>query len=196
MFCRSYLRVLLLFAVIAAAGNELPRVAQTAGSSITQANTVHLRWGSRPGVSRYPLQLALNRQFTDIVFDRVVNGTEIAIDELSTGKYYWRIASLTAKLGEFSSPTLIEVTTAPTTTRPTPTPAVDKSGLPATDIPTAGGWRAAVGSVNRLAPAHLQAADKFDVIGTTTTGVSFALDASTGVALWTVRLPIQKSASL
>ncbi len=195
MFCRSYLRALLLLAVIVAAGNELPRVAQTSSSPFTQAETIHLRWGARPGVSRYRLQLAVDRQFRDIVFDRVINGTEIAIDELSPGRYYWRIASLTSKLGEFSSPTPIQVT-AGAAIRPTPTPTVDKTRVPAADIPTVGGWRAAVGSVNRLALAHLRADDKFDVIGTSSVGITFALDASTGVALWSMRRATQKSGSL
>src|SRR5260370_39382153 len=72
--------------------------------------TIHLRWGARPGVNRYRLQLATDRGFHDIVFDRVVAGTEYQISDLTRGTYFWRIAPLTTKLGEFSAAATIEVT--------------------------------------------------------------------------------------
>ena len=49
--------------------------------------TVHLRWGPRPGVSRFRLQLASDRNFRDIVFDRVISGLETDINDLAPGKY-------------------------------------------------------------------------------------------------------------
>jgi len=61
--------------------------------------TVHLHWGPRPGVSRYRLQLASDRNFHDIVFDRVVNGNETEVNDLAPGNYFWRIAPLTKNLG-------------------------------------------------------------------------------------------------
>src|ERR1700682_2837798 len=59
--------------------------------------TIHLRWAARPGVNRYRLQLAMDRGFHDIVFDRVVAGTEYQISDLTQGTYFWRLAPLTTK---------------------------------------------------------------------------------------------------
>src|SRR6185503_8416764 len=52
-----------------------------------------------------------------------------------------------------------------------------------------GGWRAAVGDVARPTIAHLRAADSVEVVGTNSNGVTFALDATTGVQLWSTRRP-------
>src|SRR5213594_1266671 len=71
--------------------------------------SVRLRWGARPGVYRYRLQLARDAGFTDSVFDHVVYGNAYEVTDLPLGTYFWRIASLTTKLGEFSPPGVIEV---------------------------------------------------------------------------------------
>lgn len=195
MFCRSHLRALVLFALLVA-GLSSPVFGQRSSPSPSQdKTTVHLRWGARPGVSRYRLQLSADRRFTDIVFDRVVNGTEIVIDDLLPGRYYWRIAALTGTLGEFSSPTAIDIIGEAATSRPTPTPTLspDQSKLPANNIATVGGWRAAVGNLSRPVPAHLRSADRFDIVGINNQGVLYALDALSGAALWSVRRAGQAS---
>ena len=89
--------------------------------------TVHLNWGPRSGVSRYRLQLASDRNFHDIVFDRVISGHETEVNDLAPGKYFWRIAPLTKTLGEFSSAGTIDVAAPPLPRlpilpRPTPVP--------------------------------------------------------------------------
>ncbi|MGZ5437482.1 MAG: hypothetical protein ACXW3F_15620, partial [Pyrinomonadaceae bacterium] len=60
-------------------------------------------------MSRYRLQLANDATFIDVVFDRVVSGHEYRLNDLPPGRYYWRVASLNAKRGEFSSAGVIEV---------------------------------------------------------------------------------------
>ncbi len=188
MFCRSHLRALALITVLTAAGMTAAVTGQTSNSAQTQPKTtVQLRWGSRPGVARYRLQLSQDLQFRDIVFDRVVNGTQIAIDDLAPGRYYWRIAALTSKLGEFSSPTPIVISAQPITVRPTPTPAADSPKL----IATSGGWRTTVSNISRPVLAHLVSPDKLDIVGTNAEGVTFAIGASTGLPLWSVRRPFQ-----
>ena len=91
-------------------------------------------------------------------------------------------------MGEFSSAGTIEVA-APSLPRvpiiPSPTPAT--SPLPANSIVTAGGWRAAVGDIARPLVAHLRSRNAFDVVGTNSDGVTFALDGASGVALWRFR---------
>src|SRR5467141_1446723 len=111
MSCTGHIRVLLLTAAILWSGPLIVLAQGTSKSDNNQANTteVHLRWGPRPGVSRYRLQLASDSAFADIVFDRVVAGNEYQIKDLPAGRYFWRIASLTDKRGEFSSTGSIEV---------------------------------------------------------------------------------------
>src|SRR5580765_4902478 len=113
---------------------------------------VHLHWGARPGVSRYRLQLAADSGFHDIVVDRIVKGTEIDINDLPSGKYFWRFAPLTKTLGEFSSAAPIDTSQAATNA-----PALPSSSPPVATVPTStskaiatsGGWHAVVGDVAR-----------------------------------------------
>jgi len=166
-------------------------LAQTAPANPqTNSTEVHLRWGSRPRVSRYRLQLASDSAFADIVLDRVVAGNEYQIKDLPAGRYFWRVASLTAKRGQFSSAGNIEVTKA--TLRESPRqniPAIDDSSRTRTGgagpIVASGGWRAAVGDIAHPLLAHLRSTARSDLVGLNSDGVLFALDASSGVALWT-----------
>src|SRR5580765_7055336 len=100
MFRLSLACALLVVVALPVLGQDNPQPAKT---------KVHLHWGARPGVSRYRLQLAADRDFHDIVFDRVVNGTEIDIKDLTAGKYFWRIAPLKQSLGEYSSAAAIDI---------------------------------------------------------------------------------------
>jgi len=152
---------------------------------------VNLRWGPRPGVSRYRLQLAGDRSFADILFDRVVAGNTYQISDLPPGRYFWRIAPLTDKLGDFSSAGIIEArrrtSQASPTPLPTPSPAGDSlrtKTVTTTPIVTRGGWRAAVGDIARPMLAHLRSTSGLDLVGVNSDGVIFALDATSGVALW------------
>jgi outer membrane protein assembly factor BamB len=140
-------------------------------------------------VPRYRLQLAQDRNFADIVFDRVVNGLESEINDLDPGRYFWRVAPLNGRLGEFSSAGIIEVRPTPTVVRtPSPPPKVE---VPSKAIATSGGWRAAVGSISSAVAANLRSADKVDLVLLSADGVVSGLDATTGVALWSSRLAAQ-----
>jgi outer membrane protein assembly factor BamB len=155
-----------------------------------QANTkVHLHWGARPGITRYRLQLAADRDFRDIVFDRIITGTETDIKDLAPGKYFWRIAPLSRTLGEFSSAAVIDISPSDKAVDnlppASPTVAVPKSSPK--PITTTGGWRAAVGDVARPVVAHLRSRDSFDVVAMNSNGVTFALDSATGVGFWSTR---------
>src|SRR5438874_6051446 len=182
MYCSSHFRVLILIATVLSSGFSTR--AQIPGPISRQANTqtgnpdptVTLRWDPRPGVSRYRLQLALDPGFADIVFDRVVTGTERQITELAPGKYFWRIAPLTRTLGECASAGVIEVhrQTLPDITRQ-----VDSRGKPslelkpplANSIAAVGGWRTAAGDISYPVPAHLRSRDRFDVVAVNSEGV-------------------------
>src|ERR1700674_5510309 len=116
MFCQRHLRLSILTAATLLAG--LPALsmgspcARNPFSSATQAGQLlnaHLRWGARPGVFRYRLQLAGDREFNDIVFDRVVSGNEYEISDLVPGRYFWRVAARSDKPLQFSSAGVIDV---------------------------------------------------------------------------------------
>src|SRR6266404_3741843 len=200
MSCTGHTRVLLLAAAILLSGPLIVLAQGTSISDNNQANTteVHLRWGPRPGVSRYRLQLASDSAFGDIVFDRVVAGNDYRISDLPPGRYFWRVAPLTGTLGEFSSAGIIELSKSTPLESPAPlpisTPVSGASRPDAADrIITRGGWRAAVGDIAHPVLAHLRSAAKLDLVGINSEGVTFALDASSGVALWSTRARLKDS---
>lgn len=147
---------------------------------------VTLRWGTRPGVSRYRLQLAKDATFSDIILDRVIAGNEYRLTELPPGRYYWRVASLNARRGEFSSAGVIQVPP-PAATRPSPTPSAASNSSEAPAITSRGGWYSAIGSVEKTISAHLKTANSSEIVAATTDGRVVALDARLGIALWTSR---------
>jgi outer membrane protein assembly factor BamB len=202
MFCQRHLRLSILTAATLLAG--LPALsigspfARNPSSSATQAGQLlnaHLRWGARPGVFRYRLQLAGDREFNDIVFDRVVSGNEYEISDLVPGRYFWRVAALSDKPLQFSSAGVIDVSPAiqkpdaraelttprQTINAPTPNPAA------ANRVTTGDGWRTLIGEVSGPALAHLRSATALDLVVVNNAGIVYALDADSGVELWTAR---------
>jgi outer membrane protein assembly factor BamB len=188
MFRLSIISALLIIAGLGGTSNR-PALAQS-NPEPQPITRVRLHWGARRGVSRYRFQLAGDRDFRDIIIDRVINGTETNVDDLPPGRYFWRIAPLTQTLGEYSSAAIVEVSEATTVREPDvsgpATPVVGQPPRPVT-ITTTGGWRAAVGDVARPVIAHLRSRDNFEIVATNSNGVTFALDSMSGVQLWTTR---------
>jgi outer membrane protein assembly factor BamB len=180
--------------VLCGAGTVAQRTEATA-SQTSQDTLVTVRWGARPGVTRYRLQLANDRDFADIVVDRVVYGHEYQVNELLPGRYFWRIASLDGRLGEFSSPGVIEIAqNAAPTSRPIVPPTRERTSAGAFTVVTRSGWYAAFTEVSRPMPAHLRSRDAMDIVATTNEGRVVALDGLNGVALW-IRQLNSKTAS-
>jgi len=153
-------------------------------SAIAQA-VVTLRWGIRPGVSRYRLQLANDANFVDIVFDRVVNGHEYRITDLQPGKYFWRVAPLDHQLGAFSSAGAIDVAETTKSAAAGPAPAQTSSSATASpSVVTQRGWYAAFAGISKPVPVHLRSAQSVDIVATTNDGRLIALDGLSGIALW------------
>src|SRR2546421_289547 len=198
MFCSKHTSVSALAAALFILIPLVSGAAQEVNQTPTNT-TVNLRWGPRPGVARYRLQLAQDRDFADIVFDRVVTGNQTQVNALAPGRYFWRVASLTAKLGEFSSAGVVDIVARAEPLRnpvPVPTPA-SRSSPPknplANSIEASGGWRAAIGDASSPVLAHLRSPDRWYVVTTSSDGVTYALDAENGVALWSVRSATQTS---
>jgi outer membrane protein assembly factor BamB len=183
----GHLRVLLLTAAILLPGPTLAftNSARAQDQSQTAGAEVNLHWGARPGVSRYRLQLASDSAFADIIFDRVVSGIEYRINDLSPGKYFWRISALTDKAGAFSSAGVIQVPVSNSSGTREPTQSIPVINKPETRLVVArGGWRASVGDIAHPVLAHLRSPVALDLVGINSEGVVFALEAATGIALW------------
>lgn len=179
---------LLILSLALAMFARVPRIAGASQDPNQQQSDtkVHLRWGERAGVSRYRLQLAADVNFRDIVFDRVINGNQTEIGDLTPGNYFWRVAPLTDTLGPFSSAGRIEIKPVANANGPSTTSTTNLSSS-SSQIVTGGGWRAAVGDISRPFLAHLRSPDRLDVVGTTSEGVTVAVDLTNGVELWSVR---------
>ncbi|MBD0326313.1 MAG: iron dicitrate transport regulator FecR, partial [Pyrinomonadaceae bacterium] len=67
-------------------------LAQGQPSGTQEKASLRLSWEGTPGVNRYRLQVSLDAQFTDLVFDSAVEGREYLIKDLPVGRYYWRVA--------------------------------------------------------------------------------------------------------
>ncbi|MDX6383109.1 MAG: hypothetical protein QOK48_682 [Blastocatellia bacterium] len=176
------------WAVTFPAALTFPAMAQMASDNAanTQGTEVNLRWGPQPGATRYRLQLATEPSFADILFDRVISGNQYKVEGLEPGRYFWRVAPLTKQLGKFSSAGVIEVSRIATRPTSTPLPAINNSNRERTANPIVarGGWRAAVGDIAHPVLAHLRSRDKLDLVGMNSEGVIYALDAGSGVAIW------------
>lgn len=198
MDCSRYLRFLLVSLAVlqtaVASAQDRPSFfpPQNASQNVQRVTVVTVRWGMRPGVTRYRLQLAQDAAFGDIVFDRVVSGHEYSVADLPPGRYFWRVAALGAKLGEFSSAGVIDVSTAPSNPINAETaihPKPDK-------ISTGGGWYAAIGNISDPILARLRSPNAFDVVGVNNEGRAFALDAVRGIALWSTQVGKANSSAL
>src|SRR5712692_8915163 len=204
MFCLSHLRFsILAAATLLLAGVQLPvqsigsafKPSQSSSTAQGQSTQVHLRWGARPGVLRYRLQLSRDREFNDIIFDRVISGNEYEMSDLTPGRYFWRVAALTTKPLEFSSAGVIDVSPAgqkpdnrADLMRPRQ-PINTQTASPATAdrVAFGDGWRALIGEVSGPVLAHLRSASALDLVTINNAGVVYALDADSGIALWITR---------
>src|SRR6185436_9398369 len=174
MACSRYVRflpvLLTFFSVATASADALPAQRQSADQTTQITSTVTLRWGARPGVTRYRLQLASDSAFADIVFDRVVSGHEYRISDLMPGKYFWRVAALGLKLGDYSSAGVIEVRNGSANDAlPNDPPKSPKTN----SIASGAGWYAAIGIVPDPILARLRAPNVTDVIAVTAEGRVF-----------------------
>jgi outer membrane protein assembly factor BamB len=160
-------------------------LAQSRPASRQVAQSTIIRWKGQPGVNRYRLQLARDERFTDIVFDRAVTGREYTVTELPSGSYYWRVAPAAGETGEYSkaAPVLVGGGAGNATSNNTGAGTPPKTLTPA----DSSGWRTATGNVAQPMAAHLRDASSFDLIGVNSDGMVYALDGSSGVALWTAR---------
>ena len=150
---------------------------------VAGGKTVSVHWNGRAGVTRYRLQVARDRDFSDIVFDRAVMGLEAHVELPPGDTFFWRVAPAAQETGEFSAP------------EPVADGARVSTGASATTVgatgvlrsPTDVGWQAFTGDALRPQTAPLRGATTADVVVVTAEGTVFALDGANGSALWTAR---------
>lgn len=176
---KSLLIVLLVLTV------WLPSLAQRQSTGPQQKSELHLRWEGTPDVNRYRLQISRDAQFTDLIFDRAIEGREYVVKGLPLGSYYWRVAPAADETGVYSEPRTIDIppkTQTNTNTR-TGTASTSSGGRRTSRV----GWAAATGEVTRPLSLRLRNQSQPDVLGVNSDGMVYALDATNGVALWTAR---------
>jgi outer membrane protein assembly factor BamB len=147
---------------------------------------LRITWKEQPGIRRYRLQIARDAQFTDIVFDKLVYGLEYTVNELPNGRYYWRIAPAPTEAGQYSQANPIQVGDAVgmQTDVGVDRGRDDSRAVVASD---ATGWRTATGNVAQPLTAPLRTGASLDLVGVNEDGMVYALDGTSGVALWTAR---------
>ena len=157
---------------------------QPAQASLPQQQSnasAHIKWEGTPKIARYRLQLSSNEQFSDIIFDKLVQGREYTVTELMPGKYFWRVAPAAGETGVFSKPLPVMV-------------AIRGSNF-STNIsqptyltpPANVGWRTATGMIAQPIAAKLRAGASMDVVGVNNYGMVYAVGGDNGVALWSAR---------
>ena len=125
----------------------------------------------------------------------VVGG--IGANRMNPGRYFWRVAPLTSRLGPYSVGRPVEIGSYRPVPLPTPAAYVrppNEKRIP-NPILMDDGWRAAVGDTVKPVAAHLRSPSAYDLVTVNSDGVTFALDGRTGIALWTGRAPAQRSGS-
>jgi PQQ-like domain len=136
-----------------------------------------VRWRGRAGVERYRLQVARDREFRDIVFDRAVIGFEYQVELPPGDNFFWRVAPAAQEAAEYSTPEPVVLNGSTS---------ASVGGL-LLRSPTDIGWQAFTGEVLRPQPAPLRGASATDVVAVNAEGTIFALDGVNGSALWTAR---------
>ena len=174
---KSFLLALLILTL------SVSSLAQSKPAGPQQKSELRLSWEGTRGVNRYRLQVSRDAKFDDLVFDRAVEGREYVITDLPLGHYYWRVAPAAAETGTFSRPRTIEI---PGSTK-VESATVVGTQTSATPQPSKTGWSAATGNVARPLAFNLRDAAAPDVVGVTSDGMVYALDATNGEALWTAR---------
>ena len=191
---KAALAVLLLPAAFTHTGSARGGASQSArqpAAGTPQEIETTLRWEARGSVRRYRLQVSRDASFDDIVFDGAVEGLEWTIP-LAPGTYFWRVAPAPQATGKYAAPQVILVTRDPTQSAPprvTPPQATPSAAaVPRILRPTANvGWETATGNVDRPVPARLRAGRSVDLVAVNSEGTIYALEGTTGTALWTAR---------
>lgn len=128
-----------------------------------------IKWSKQFGVERYRLQIARDEDFIDVVFDGAINDNKYTPANLSTGRYYWRVAPADGEIRRFSRVIPFEIR-------------AQREKTISSD-----GWVTASGEVFRPLALDLGRGADQDFVVVNHEGNVYALDAKRGTAIWTAR---------
>lgn len=149
-------------------------------------SSVSIRWRGKPGVKRYRLQVALDENFSDVIYDRAVVGNSHLVEDLPPGDYFWRVAPAAAEASAFSPPERVKVGEAKG--------GATNASATILSPDEVTGWLTAISDIVSLTPVKLRAGEVVDVVGLGSDGDVHALDGANGISLWTARFGGAKSA--
>src|SRR5256714_1079328 len=159
-------------------GHSTPQGPQQTPQAQEVTPSILVRWEGKPGVNRYRLQVARDREVQDVVFDQAVEGRQYVVKGLSPGDYFWRVAPAAAETSAaYSQPERVNLNSSSQRVE------VANVVMPAETA----GWRTATGEVVRLVPAQLRTGAVVDFVGVAADGRTFAVDGASGVSVWTAR---------
>lgn len=150
--------------------------------------TAQIVWAQQPGITTYRLQIANDEQFNDVLFDRLITGSEYVVQELEVGNYFWRVAPAGIETVKFQKAAPFAVRMPKVVPAPVPLKLVVKTPPPDTSVRTRHalpGWSVATGEIVRLLSAQLRKGAPRDFLGVNSQGKVYALDGTRGIALWT-----------
>ena len=101
---------LAVFVLVATPCIAQPKMNHTATARIT--------WASHKGVKTFSLQIANDEQFQDVLSDRLVDGSEYLVTDLSPGKYFWRVARVVSNDSTVAGVRALEVAKLPAKSSP------------------------------------------------------------------------------
>ena len=144
-------------------------------------DAARIEWVGKTGVTRFRLQIASDEQFSNVIFDGVVDGSEYLARDLEPGHYYWRVAPAKSPGRQFLKVAQFEVRSV-RAEKPPPSFSVSPSSGP-----LAPGWFTTTGEISTPIAAQLRTESDLDFIGVNSEGTVYALDGLRGIALWTAR---------
>ncbi|MDQ2936861.1 MAG: PQQ-binding-like beta-propeller repeat protein [Acidobacteriota bacterium] len=186
------LALIVALVTLAVCGNSIGRTHAQQKPLVPPAYVTPIHWGKQKGVKKYRLQIAGDEAFNDVRFDGPVIGERYLVRDFPPGRYYWRIAPSSSQPRPFHRPAYFIV--------PGNISVVNKIGervdkvIPNVDS----GWLAATGDVAAPMRTSLATGSEAHFIGVNSEGTVYALNGSTGVALWTARYrssPLAKTAA-
>src|SRR5256714_9538235 len=159
-------------------GPSAPQGPQQTPQAQEVTPSILVRWEGKPGVNRYRLQVARDREFQAVVLGQAVEGRQYVVKGLPPGDYFWRVAPAAAETSTaYSQPERVNLSGSS-----------QKVAVAIVVMPSdSSGWRTATGEVVRLVPAQLRTGAVVDFVGVSSDARTFAVDGASGISLWTAR---------
>ncbi len=109
---------------------EAPMVRRPLSDTVLHAGPVAFSWAEVDAVERYVFEIASDADFTDLLEQKVLSGTDIEVDLKEAGDYFYRLSSVTAAGRQGPPGKAVEIKILPVPAVPEPkAPAVEGDQL-------------------------------------------------------------------